>query len=115
MQCRHRGHRRLAVSPDRLSDILCHREQRHVGEQLTLAYDRKQLILDRSALAASMLISMTSRIRLVSVTLRPFRKCLIEYREVSAIAGNAGRIAVPCVSTCKVLAVWGIFLGLCAF
>jgi hypothetical protein len=39
-------HRRLTVSPDRLSDILCHREQRHVGQQLTLTYDRKQLILD---------------------------------------------------------------------
>jgi len=44
-------HRRLTVSPDRLSDILCHREQRHVGQQLTVAYDRKQLILDRSALS----------------------------------------------------------------
>ncbi len=31
-----------------MSDILCHREQRHVGQQLTLAYDRKQLILERS-------------------------------------------------------------------
>jgi hypothetical protein len=44
-------HRRLTASPDRLSDILCHREQRDVGQQLTLAYDRKQLILDRSALS----------------------------------------------------------------
>jgi hypothetical protein len=44
-------HRQLTVSPDRLSDILCHREQRHVGQQLTLAYDRKQLILDRSAVS----------------------------------------------------------------
>jgi hypothetical protein len=42
-------HRRLTLSPDRLGDILCHREQRHVGQQLTLAYDRKQLILERSA------------------------------------------------------------------
>src|ERR1700712_2619081 len=41
-------HRRLALSPDRMSDILCHREQRHVGQQLTLAYDRKQLILERT-------------------------------------------------------------------
>ena len=47
-------HRRLTVSPDRLSDILCHREQRHVGQQLTLAYDRKQLILDRSALSVDL-------------------------------------------------------------
>ena len=40
-------HRRLNLSADRLSDILCHREQRHVGQQLTLAYDRKQLIAVR--------------------------------------------------------------------
>lgn len=44
-------HRRLALTPNRLSDILCHREQRHVGQQLTLAYDRKQLILERSAIS----------------------------------------------------------------
>jgi hypothetical protein len=31
--------------------ILCHREQRHVGQQLTLAYDRKQLILEQSAVS----------------------------------------------------------------
>jgi hypothetical protein len=41
-------HRRITLSPERLSDIPCHREQRHVGQQLTLAYDRKQLILERS-------------------------------------------------------------------
>jgi hypothetical protein len=40
-------HRRISLSHDRLSDILCHREQRRVRQQLTLAYDRKQLILDR--------------------------------------------------------------------
>jgi hypothetical protein len=34
-----------------LADILCHREQRHVSQQLTLAYDRKQIILERSELA----------------------------------------------------------------
>jgi transposase len=41
-------HRRLSLKPDRIDDILCHREQRHVGDQLTLAYDRKQLILERN-------------------------------------------------------------------
>jgi hypothetical protein len=30
---------------------VCHREQRHVGQQLTLAYDRRQIILERSDLA----------------------------------------------------------------
>ncbi len=44
-------HRRLNVQPPRLADILCHREQRHVGQQLSLAYDRRQIILERSALA----------------------------------------------------------------
>ena len=32
-------------------DILCHREQRHVSEQLTLSYDRKQITLERSELS----------------------------------------------------------------
>jgi transposase len=44
-------HRRLNVKGSRLADILCHREQRHVGQQLTLAYDRKQIILERSELS----------------------------------------------------------------
>jgi transposase len=44
-------HRPLKVKADRLRDILCHREQRYVGQQLTLAYDRKQLILDRSVVS----------------------------------------------------------------
>ena len=44
-------HRRLNVQASRLADILCHREQRHVGQQLSLAYDRRQIILERSALA----------------------------------------------------------------
>lgn len=44
-------HRKLNVQASRLADILCHREQRYVGQQLTLAYDRKQIILERSELA----------------------------------------------------------------
>ena len=39
------------LKTDRLNDIPCHREQRHVGDQLTLASDRKQLILERSAVS----------------------------------------------------------------
>jgi hypothetical protein len=34
---------------DKLTDILCHREQRYVGSQLTLSYDRKRIILERNA------------------------------------------------------------------
>ena len=44
-------HRRLNVQASRLTDVLCHREQRHVSQQLSLAYDRRQIILDRSELA----------------------------------------------------------------
>jgi hypothetical protein len=44
-------HRRLNVQASRLADILCHREQRHVGQQLSLAYNRRQIILERSELA----------------------------------------------------------------
>ena len=31
----------------RLIDILCHREKRYLGAQLTFHYDRRQIILDR--------------------------------------------------------------------
>ena len=41
-------HRPLNVVAGRLNDILCHREQRHVSKQLTLSYDRKQIILERN-------------------------------------------------------------------
>ncbi len=44
-------HRRLNVQASRLADILCHREQRHLSQQLALAYDRRQIILERSELA----------------------------------------------------------------
>ena len=44
-------HRRLNVQASRLADILCHREQRYVGAQLTVSYDRKQIILERSEMA----------------------------------------------------------------
>ena len=39
---------RSTCKASRLNDILCHREQRYVSEQLTFAYDRKQIILERS-------------------------------------------------------------------
>jgi hypothetical protein len=41
-------HRKLNVPSSRLNDILCHREQRYVGAQLTFHYGRRQIILDRS-------------------------------------------------------------------
>jgi len=44
-------HRPLQITASRLSDILCHREQRYVGSQLTFHYDRKQIILDQTELS----------------------------------------------------------------
>jgi hypothetical protein len=44
-------HRRLNVQASRLADILCHRELRHVSQQLSLAYDRRQIILERGEVA----------------------------------------------------------------
>ncbi len=44
-------HRRLPVAASRMNDILCHREQRYVGAQLTLSYDRMQIILEQTELS----------------------------------------------------------------
>ena len=41
-------HRPISISANKLTDILCHREQRYVGSQLTLSYDRKRIILERN-------------------------------------------------------------------
>lgn len=41
-------HRPLALTPERLSDVLAWRETRHVGADLSLSYERKRIILDRS-------------------------------------------------------------------
>ena len=41
-------HRRLSMARARMNDILCHREQRYVGAQLTLSYDRMQIILEQT-------------------------------------------------------------------
>ena len=47
-------HRPLNIAASRVSDILCHREQRHVGAQLTFHYDRKQIILERSEISENL-------------------------------------------------------------
>jgi hypothetical protein len=41
-------HRPLQSTASRLTDILCHRELRYIGEQLSFHYERKQMILERS-------------------------------------------------------------------
>jgi len=44
-------HRPLRTTTSRLNDILCHREQRYVGAQLTFHYDRKQIIMEQTEVA----------------------------------------------------------------
>ena len=44
-------HRPVNVAASRLSDILCHREQRYVGAQLTFHYDRRLIILEQTELS----------------------------------------------------------------
>ena len=41
-------HRPMNLSPERLAAILCKREQRYVGVQLTLSFERKRIILDET-------------------------------------------------------------------
>jgi hypothetical protein len=47
-------HRPLNITARHLSDILCHREQRYVGAQLTFHYDREQIILERSEISENL-------------------------------------------------------------
>jgi len=44
-------HQTLNVTPERLREILCWRERRHVGRQLTLSYERKRVMLEESELS----------------------------------------------------------------
>ncbi len=47
-------HRPLKVTLSRLSDILCKREMRYVGRQLQISWQRKLLLLERSALTETL-------------------------------------------------------------
>jgi hypothetical protein len=44
-------HRPINLTPDRLKEILCKREQRYVGEQLTFSFERKRIMLDETEVA----------------------------------------------------------------
>jgi hypothetical protein len=41
-------HRAVTESPDRLNDILCWRDERYVGQQLTFSYERKRIMLEET-------------------------------------------------------------------
>jgi transposase len=44
-------HCALNMPPDRLRDVLCKREQRHVGQQLSFSYERRQIMLEKNAIS----------------------------------------------------------------
>ncbi len=39
-------HRPLNIAPDRLRDVLCWRDQRYVGQQLSFSYERRKIMLE---------------------------------------------------------------------
>ncbi|WP_077967510.1 ISNCY family transposase [Ensifer adhaerens] len=41
-------HRPLNLAPDRLRDVLCKREQRYVGAQLTFSFERRRIMLEET-------------------------------------------------------------------
>lgn len=41
-------HRPMNLAPDRLAEILCKREQRYVGSQLTFSFERKRIMLEEN-------------------------------------------------------------------
>ncbi|APO77569.1 MULTISPECIES: ISNCY family transposase [Rhizobium] len=41
-------HRPVNLAPDRLKEILCKREQRYVGSQLTFSFERKRIMLEET-------------------------------------------------------------------
>jgi transposase len=47
-------HRPLQSTSSGLKDILCYREQRYIGEQLTFHYQRKQIILEKTAVSVGL-------------------------------------------------------------
>ena len=47
-------HRALNVEPDRLAEVLCWRENRYVGKQLTFSYERKRIMLEENELSRAL-------------------------------------------------------------
>jgi hypothetical protein len=41
-------HRPMTLAPDRLAEILCKREQRYVGSQLTFSFERQRIMLEET-------------------------------------------------------------------
>ena len=47
-------HRAVTETPDRLNDILCWRDERHVTQQLTFSYERKRIMLEETEISRSL-------------------------------------------------------------
>ena len=47
-------HRALNLPPDRLRDILCWRDQRYVGRQLSFSYEHRKIMLDETAVTRTL-------------------------------------------------------------
>lgn len=47
-------HRALNMPPDRLRDVLCKREQRYVGQQLSFSYERRQIMLEKNDISCGL-------------------------------------------------------------
>ncbi|UVK50208.1 ISNCY family transposase (plasmid) [Mesorhizobium sp. AR02] len=47
-------HRVLNMPADRLRDLLCKREQRYVGQQLSFSYERKQIMLEKNDISCGL-------------------------------------------------------------
>ncbi len=41
-------HQPLNLAPDRLCDVLCKREQRYIGAQLTFSFERQRIMLEEN-------------------------------------------------------------------
>ena len=54
-------HRPLNIMADRLKEILCKREQRYVGAQLTFSYERKRIMLEENDVLSLTNCQMMSR------------------------------------------------------
>lgn len=66
-------HRPLNLMPDRLKDILCKREQRYVGAQLTFSYERKRIMLEENEVARGLVGALCRDLRFRR---RPARRAL---------------------------------------
>lgn len=50
----HNAHRPLNIPPERLPEVLCTKDQRYVGQQLTLTYERKNVILEPNEMTSAL-------------------------------------------------------------